>query len=50
VAARRLGRRSIGIELNSDYAEMATLRLEMWWRNPVYPKHEIDETQQSLFA
>jgi len=34
VVARRLGRSSIGIELNPEYAELARGRLATWWRDP----------------
>jgi DNA modification methylase len=48
VVARRLGRQSVGIELNADYCAMGAERLATWWKDPSQaPK--VDPAQTSLF-
>lgn len=48
LVARRLGRRSIGIELNPEYAELATKRLETWWKRPQHNRVEPPADQLAL--
>ena len=49
VVARRLGRKSIGIDLSAEYAEMAAERMRNWWKTPPQPPAP-DESQLSLLA
>jgi hypothetical protein len=50
LVARRLGRASIGIELNPEYAEKARKRLERWWEKPKKTRVEVDDGQMDLLA
>ena len=49
VVARRLGCKSIGIDLSAEYAEMAAERMRNWWKTPPQPPAP-DESQLSLLA
>jgi DNA modification methylase len=48
VAARRLHRHIIGVELNEEYAQQAVTRMLRWWRSPPQPQRRDDNGQQSL--
>lgn len=51
VAARRLGRSSIGIEASEQYAETETARrIAEWWKDPVQRRDEPIEGQEALFT
>jgi DNA modification methylase len=47
VVAKRLGRHSIGIELNADYCAMGAERLATWWKDPPQAR-QADPAQTSL--
>jgi DNA modification methylase len=49
VAARRLRRRGVLIELNEEYAQMARERLARWWQ-PLARAEQSPEDQMSLLA
>lgn len=48
VAALRLGRRFIGIELSEQYAQMAREKLRFWWRDTRLVPPEPDAAQAVL--
>ena len=48
LVARRLGRSSIGIELNPEYADLARRRLATWWRDPSRGRDEQIEGQLTM--
>jgi DNA modification methylase len=48
LVARRLGRSSMGIELNPEYAELARRRLATWWRDPPRLRSEPVDGQLAL--
>jgi hypothetical protein len=48
VAALRLGRHAVGVELNPEYAALCEARVARWWKEPARAKKQ-DEAQPSLF-
>lgn len=48
LAAKRLGRRSIGIELSEKYAQMASEKLQCWWRDTRLVEPEKPKEQMAL--
>lgn len=47
MAARRLGRSSVAIELSPDAAAIGARRMESWWKDSA-PQKRVDEAQVSL--
>ena len=48
LAALRLGRRFLGIELSEKYAEMARRKLQRWWEDTRLVETEVPEAQAVL--
>jgi site-specific DNA-methyltransferase (cytosine-N4-specific) len=48
VAALRLGRRAVGVELNPEYAALCEARVARWWKEPARARPR-DDAQPSLF-
>jgi DNA modification methylase len=49
IAARRIGRASIGVELSERYAlEETSRRLAEWWKDPARTREKVLEGQMSF--
>jgi len=48
VAARRLKRKSVGIDLSDEYCQMAAARYASWWKDVSLTPREWDDDQLSL--
>jgi hypothetical protein len=48
LVAKRLGRASIAIELNPEYARIAEKRLATWWKKPQHNRIEPPSDQLAL--
>lgn len=50
IAALRLGRRFIGIEISENYAEMARKKLDLWWADAKIVEADVPQEQLDLFG
>jgi hypothetical protein len=48
LVAKRLGRRSIGVELSEKYAGMARDKLQLWWRSAALTAPAAPEGQERM--